>query len=99
MSAEPIAQTFPTVYVRGLENENERLKEWIRSRNEHRVRALRAERYVERLEDAIGFMCTEMPVGWEEMAVAEGRHDVVGVVQWAVNREGNYAPQSDGPVS
>lgn len=39
---------------------------------------------VVRLTDAIRWLCTEMPVGWQEMARAEGRSDVVDTVRLAI---------------
>ena len=39
------------------------------------------------LVDAIRWMCTEMPVGWEEIAKAEGRSDVVETVRKVLPEE------------
>jgi hypothetical protein len=38
----------------------------------------------DRLREAIRWLCTEMPVGWEEVAMAEGRGDVVGLVKGCI---------------
>lgn len=59
-------------------------------------RVAAAERYIRDLEDAIQTMCTEMPIGWTEMFTAEGRKNVVDVVCWAVDREGDYQLVYDG---
>lgn len=55
-------------------------------------RAVDAEAKVKRLSDAIEWMCTEMPVNWEEIALAEGRNDV-----WIAVRDVIDPQQFDGP--
>jgi hypothetical protein len=39
------------------------------------------------LIDAIRWMCTEMPVNWADMAIGEGRADVVETVRQVVDME------------
>lgn len=51
--------------------QNERLAEDRRKRNAE----------IDRLRAAVSWLLTEMPVGWEDIAGGEGRHDVVAVAR------------------
>lgn len=50
------------------------------------VELLNARTEIAELQDAIRWLCTEMPVGWQEVAVSEDRAEVVATVQCVIER-------------